>query len=555
MGLSLLVSIVETAGVSVIMPFIAVASDFKLVETNDYYKWAYEFFNFSDSTSFVISFGLVLLCFYIFRSGVNLFYFYMLGRFTQGRNHLLGVRLFDNYMHLSYRNFVDKNSSEVTKTIITEAHFLVSVLQAVLFIFTEILVVVFIYSMMLYANVKITISLTAALATVAILLVKFFAKKVKAEGIKREKYQKYFYEVIHSTLGNFKLIKLQAHNKKVLEKFSSASHGYAESNIAAGLIGHIPRLLLESIAFGLVIVTVVFIVWRFKSEIVSFLPIISMFVLGLYRLMPSINRIISSYNSILYNLRAVDIIYDNLNMERENLSDEEVSFDGKISLKGVSFSYKPEQNILKDVNLVINKGDKVAFIGKSGGGKSTLVDIIIGLFRPEKGQIYVDDKELSDSNIKKYREKVGYIPQSVYLFDGTVAENVAFEFEYDESKVREVLQKANILEFLEESPDGIHTNVGEGGICLSGGQKQRIAIARALYNDPEILVLDEATSALDKDTESRIMNEIYTVSEDKTLIVIAHRLSTLQRCEKVYEIRNGIVSKVENPNERTPHDL
>ena len=190
------------------------------------------------------------------------------------------------------------------------------------------------------------------------------------------------------------------------------------------------------------------------------------------------------------------------------------------------------------ISLKIYKGDKVAFIGESGSGKSTLVDLIIGVYKPQNGQISIDGVALSSENIKSWRKKVGYIPQTIYLFDGTVGENVAFGHEYDEAKIIEALKKANIYDFL-LLKEGINTKVGDGGIQLSGGQKQRIGIARALYSDPEVLVLDEATSALDNETEAKIMDEIYEVSAHKTLIVIAHRLSTIERCNKKFKIING----------------
>ena len=215
-------------------------------------------------------------------------------------------------------------------------------------------------------------------------------------------------------------------------------------------------------------------------------------------------------------------------------------YSKKITIENLSFEYEESIPILKDINIEIKKGSKIAFIGESGSGKSTLVDIIIGLYKPQNGSIKSDNKILDNLNIKSWRSKVGYIPQSVYLFDGTVGENVAFGSKYDKEKIDEVLKKAKIYDFL-NTKLGQDTLVGEGGILLSGGQKQRIAIARALYIDPEILVLDEATSALDDKTEKKIMNEIYDVSSDKTLIIIAHRLTTLERCEKIYKLSNGTI--------------
>jgi ATP-binding cassette subfamily B protein/ATP-binding cassette subfamily C protein len=197
--------------------------------------------------------------------------------------------------------------------------------------------------------------------------------------------------------------------------------------------------------------------------------------------------------------------------------------------------------VIKNISFEINIGEKVAVTGESGSGKTTLVDIIIGIYRPLQGSLYVDNVLIDKANIRSWRSKIGYIPQNIYLFDGTVAENVCFGYKPDEDKVIRVLKKVKIWDFL-ETKEGINTLVGEGGLQLSGGQKQRIGIARALYNDPEILVLDEATSSLDNNTEAQIMDEIYDVSGNKTLIIIAHRLSTVERCNKRIHIEDGKIS-------------
>ena len=236
--------------------------------------------------------------------------------------------------------------------------------------------------------------------------------------------------------------------------------------------------------------------------------------------------------------KSLDIVHNELLYDTENFGKEEICFKDKISLQHIVFGFEDNKEIFKGLDLEIKRGEKVAFVGESGAGKSTLVDIIISLYKPIEAKIFIDNKELNEANISSWRRKIGYIPQNIYLFDGSVGENVTFGREVDSQKIVESLKKANIWDFLEEK-DGLNTRVGEGGIQLSGGQKQRIAIARALYGDPEILVLDEATSALDNETESKIMDEIYDASEGKTLIIIAHRLSTTKRCERIVKIEGG----------------
>lgn len=535
---SIIISIVETVGISAIMPFIAVANDFSLVQSNEHYHFVYQLLGFTTSANFVIAFGLVLVFFYIFRSAINLFYFYMLARFSNGRYHLIVYRLFENYLGLSYKEFVKKNSSTLTKVIVNEANNLTMLFQAALFMISEIFIVMLIYTMLLYVNWKITLVLTLALAINALFLVSTVSKKIKKEGSVREAVQKKFYEIINRSFGNFKLIKLSTNDKEILSEFAHESYGFARANIKNQTLQNFPRLFLEAIGFGIVASIVTYLVYKYQSDISSAMGLLSMFVLGLYRLMPSMNRILSGYNQIMFYHKSLDIIHNDLMYDSEDLGNENIIFDKAIDLKSISFEYDEEKLVLNHIDLKIQKGEKIALVGESGSGKSTLVDLVIGLYKPKEGQILVDGKEIAEKNIKAWRRKVGYIPQTVYLFDGTVKENVVFGAKLDDKRVDEVLKQAKIYDFL-QTKNGADTIVGEGGIMLSGGQKQRIAIARALYKDPDILVLDEATSALDSETEEQIMNEIYEISKEKTLIIIAHRLSTVQRCEKIYEIKDG----------------
>ncbi|ADG94195.1 ABC transporter related protein [Arcobacter nitrofigilis DSM 7299] len=535
---SVLIALIETIGVAAIMPFISVASDFNMIESNNYYKIFYNFFEFKSNVDFVIVFGCLLICFYIIRGGLNILYFYFLAKFSKGRTHLLAFRLFENYLGMNYHQFISRNSSELSKLIINETQNLTAMLSAVLLMISEVFVVMFIYSAMLYINWKITLVMTLFLTLNALFLVKKISPIIKNQGTIREEYQKNFFEILNSTFGNFKIIKLQSNDKLILNRFNNASYGFSKSGIINETLSHFPRVFLETLGFGIIASVVVYLVFRYESDISSSLGVLSMFILGLYRLMPSSNRLLSSYNQILYYHKSLDLIHNDLMYDCEKLGDEKVIFQKIIRLNNLTFGYSEKTKVLENINLDIKKGEKIAFVGASGSGKSTMVDIIIGLFRPLSGDIQIDGIVINESNIKSLRKKVGYIPQSVYLFDGTVAENISFGLEYDELKIKEVLKRSKILNFLEEHQNGINTFVGEGGIKLSGGQKQRIAIARALYQEPEILVLDEATSALDEAIEKEIMDEIYNISKDKTLIIIAHRLSTIDRCEKVYRIEN-----------------
>jgi ABC-type multidrug transport system fused ATPase/permease subunit len=540
--ISIVVSFIEMIGVGAILPFINIASNFENIHLNAYTEKIYTFFHFNTDVNFVIAIGIALLIFYILRSLLNLGYFYLLAKFSKGRYHLIAYRLFENYLGMSYRAFIDKNSADLSKSIISEAQNMTNLISGLLLMLSELFVVIFLYAIMLYINWKITLLITLLLAINALFLTMTVSRAIKKAGSSQEEHQKKFFEIIQSSLGNFKLMKLTSNTTSILEKFSHASSSYASANIRNETLSHFPRLFLEALGFGIIIFIVIYLVSKYQSDISSQLALISMFVLGLYRLMPSANRILTGYNQILFYKSSLDIIHNDLMYDPENLGNTAIPFDHSVSLHHISFEYTDAKPILSNLFLTINKGDKIAFIGESGSGKSTLIDIIIGLYRPKKGSITVDDIPLNESNIKAWRSKIGYIPQSIYLFDGTVAQNVTFGKPINNNQIKESLRQANILEFLESYHEGINTIVGEGGIKLSGGQRQRIAIARALYGNPEVLILDEATSALDTDTEAKIMEEIYRICEHKTLIIIAHRLSTIQWCQKKYTLKNHSIS-------------
>lgn len=535
--MSIFLSVIETVGISAIMPFITLASDPSKIVSNKYSKMVYDSFEFSTTTNFMIFFGLFLIGFYIFRAIYSMFYNYILNKFAFGRFHAFAFRLFKNYTNLPYKRFVKRNSAELIKTIVNEASNLSFYIQSLLLMFSEFFTVVLLYALLLLMDWKMTLVLTILLGAKVLFLLFFLKKRIEKEGTRRSTMQSKFYKILNETFGNFKIIKLIQNEEKLYSEFSSISHGYAKANIVSNTLNQLPRLSLETIGFSVLIGIVVYVLFEYNDA--SFvLPIISMYALALYRILPALNRILSNYNTLLFLSNSLDIVYSDLSYTPQTEGKDFIDFKNKIELTNVSFEYNKNKKVLENINISINKGDKVAFVGESGSGKSTLVDLIIGLYKPLSGEIVIDDKKLTSDNVKSYRSKVGYIPQSIYLFDGTVGENVAFGYEYDKEKIMEVLKKANIYDFL-SSKEGIDTLVGDGGIQLSGGQKQRIGIARALYSDPEILVLDEATSALDNETEAKIMDEIYETSQDKTLLIIAHRLSTIERCDRKIMLSNG----------------
>ncbi|MDO7253944.1 ABC transporter ATP-binding protein [Helicobacter cappadocius] len=527
-------SVVETLGISIIMPFITFASNpDRILNTSISFKF-YQWMHFSSTLNFMLFFSGALVVFYIFRAFYSIFYNYSLNRFAFGKSHYFAYRLFCKSTELSYFDFTKKNTDKIRVSVGEEAQNVSQYIQNFLQMFAEVFTIALMYVLLLLVSWKMTLVLTVIMALQILFIIKTVSKKIKKQGDKRAMIETQFGKIITQTFGNFKFIKLKGNQKEIYEVFERTSSHRANIFTKFQTLNSIPKSFLETIGFILLISCVAYILVRY-NDVSAVIPIISMYALALYRILPSANKILTNYNAMSFYKKALSNVYENLTYQTELEDNKPCEFEKSIELKNVSFAYNDSKPVIENFNLIINKGDKVAFCGPSGAGKSTLVDIIIGIYKPKKGEIFIDGFKLDNHNLPAWRKKIGYIPQTIYLFDGNVAENVAFGSEMNKEKLISACKKANIWEFLEQH-NGLETIVGEGGILLSGGQKQRIGIARAIYDDPEILVLDEATSALDTDTEEKIMNEIYDVAKNKTLLVIAHRLNTIKRCNKKIDI-------------------
>ena len=541
---SIIISLSEVVGLSTIVPFMAMVTNQNIIFENKYLKVIYNFFNFESTKNFIFYFGITIVIIFLIKNILNIFFNYVLVSFTRNNYYKFTNRLMNNYLKYSYQNFVKKNSNDLIKNITIEANWVVVLIQNCLMMVSEICVVVFIYIVMLYVDLKITLFVSIFMG-INILLIKYFLiNKVKKWGKDRFDATQEYYQIIGSTFGNYKFIKLQSDDKSILNNFKTSCKKYTEVDKKYTFVQPVPRLILEFLGFSIVVVLIIFSVMMYdENGLAKIMPVISVFFIGLYRILPSVNRIINYYQVVVFYKKSLDIIAEELESEVENIENNPIELNKKIELKNICFEFEEGKEVLKNINLNIFKGEKVAFVGESGSGKTTLVDLITGLYKPKNGNIYLDNIKLEDKNIGYWRQSIGYIPQEVYLFDGTIADNVVFNREYNEERLIESLKKARIWEFLKKK-EGIKTIVGDRGIMLSGGQKQRIAIARALYDNPEVLVLDEATSALDSETEEEIMKEIYDVSKDRTLIIVAHRLTTLKDCDRIFVINNGGIERI-----------
>jgi len=532
-------SLVETLGISAIMPFISLASDPGLLASG-WYKKAFDYSGAASAESFIIVLGVVIIAFYLFRAVYSVLLAYFMNRFSIGIYKHLSKRILNIVLSVSYKVYTQKNSAELMRTIGGETGEVSGVTLNVLQLCSELFTVTMVYAIIIILNWKMTLIVTAILLFLVLLLLSVLIKTSKKQGVIRLESGRKMSRALMETLKNYKFVKLKGNEEGILNTYGSAIEVHTHSQVVTNVLGAVPKSILESIGFSFLVAAVISIIWLYHDT-AKIIPTISMYALALYRILPSIHRMLGNINSIAYAQRTLENVNENLHQPIETEGSNPIEFTRSIRLEDVSFKYLTGGEVLTGISLEINKGEKVAITGESGSGKSTLVDIIIGLNKPISGKMYIDDTALADDNIRSWRKKIGYIPQSIYLFDGTVAENVAFGSIPNEEQIKKALQKANIWDFLAQK-EGIHTRVGDGGIQLSGGQQQRIGIARALYDDPEILVLDEATSALDTETEQKIMDEIYDVSAQKTLIIIAHRLSTVERCDRKIRIEQGKIT-------------
>ncbi|MBY0353741.1 ABC transporter ATP-binding protein [Candidatus Babeliales bacterium] len=539
---SVLVSIVETLSLSAIMVFISIATNFNSALTGRFLGKFSALFGFSRPSELVLFLGFSLLVFYLLRAGLNVIHIYYTNKFSHMRQHYFASRLFERYLQFTYRDFVQKTSTSMSQVILAYSSNVTQIISTLLMMFAEIFTVVCIYSMLFYVNWKMTLVLSVVLIVKVLIVLKAFTHKITQAGLESKKYSEQMAVSYTASFCNFKFLKLISNNKLIQSRFSTATLGLARANTVNAVWQALPRFILETIGFSLLVGAIMYVVYRY-NDAQFVIPMVSMYALAFYRFLPSINKLVTGYNQLMFNKHVLEPVHDFLHHDYEELGNKEIVFESAIALKNLSFSYGPKAQVLEHVNLVLKKGLRVGFVGESGAGKSTIADIIMGLFVPQKGGVYVDDVRLTQENLKCWRRKIGYIPQDVYLFHGTVAENVVCGRAFDETMIIDALKKARMYDFL-MSKDGIYTRLGEGGINVSGGQKQRIAIARALYANPEVLVLDEATSSLDNETEEHIMDEIYQVDRNKTLIIIAHRLSTIERCDVVYKVDGGCVMQV-----------
>ena len=542
------VAIIETFGVVLIIPFIEIASNPEVINSNYQLNLINEFFQFSNTNRFILFLGISYFFYLIFSQAFKAVIMYLQLRYTFSLEASISKRLLESYLRQTYSWFLDKHSGDMGKGILSEVaetiHYSLNPLLAMI---SQLFLTILLITLIVLVNPLVALITLLFLLVLNLLIFNKVKNWIKLIGINKVNHNERRYKTVVEAFGAIKEIKLSGIEKIYSNKFSSAANDFSTANSNVQIVSILPKYLLEALSFGFLIL---FILYNLSlgNNLTEVLPILSMFAFAALRLIPAFQQIFSSLNKINFSTKGLDdILYrlnENKNLEISKKTNNSLQIKNKIEINNLNFVY-PNSNrmALNKINLSIQSGKKIGIVGSTGSGKTTLVDILLGLLKPTNGIISVDGNEIGKLGLREWQNSIGYVPQNIFLSDKTIAENIAFGLsleELDIERVKKVCIIASLDNFInEELEKNYFTEVGERGIRLSGGQRQRIGIARALYNNPSLLVLDEATSALDNLTEKLIIESIANHSKNITTIIIAHRLNTIKNCDCIYYLENG----------------
>lgn len=530
-------AILETYSIFIVYMFMRVVQDPNLVHR--YAKWL----PYSLSTKhYTLIFGCAAILIYVVKGLLNFFNSNSITHYSEQIQVRMSNYLYSSYLGMPYVDFIKQNPPEVENIVRGCVQRYSDSVLSIISMMVDFVAILLIIIMLLMLNWQLLLVVSVFFAIVIKFFVMSTVKKSKSVGELFFTFSDKCAKTVYNSMFNYKMLKLTGMNESLIKQFAAEIQDVSMTNSKRVLLSNLPRIGLEVICFVALIFAVMLGV-LFTNSPGYVISLATLFLFVLMKILPSMMKMSYALQGLAFSIPFIEKIPTYGSMNVEDLDNEQVLFTQNINLVNIGFWYLEENKILQNINLQINKGERVGIIGPSGVGKSTLQDIIIGLLTPKTGYLAIDGVRIDNQSLKSWRGKIGYIPQEIYLYNGTVAENIVLNREYDEEKIVQCLKKAHIYDFLLEK-EGIHTLVGNNGVMLSGGQKQRIGIARALYTNPEVLVLDEATSALDQATEASIMEDIYQESTGQTLIIITHRLSTLSGCNKIFTIsKDGIEVK------------
>lgn len=555
-GLAMLMivgSILELLAVAVFNPFIEVLMQTSSIEDDSFLKLFFAHIHLNGIERYLVVLSALIAVIYLVKNIYLSFLQNTILSFSYTTRMNLATRLLTTYMNEPYTFHLSKNIAEMQRCLQSDTSQFMSLINSCLQLTVEMVTCLALATYLFHTSHSITVVI-GVLLLLCIGLFFMISKKVSSRlGRQNERYNAKLFQWINQSLGGIKELKILQREEYFIDSYKTNYKKLIWGARVNELISALPKYIVETVAMvGLVFAIIIKLLFG-HGALETFIPQIAVFAVAAFRLLPSVGRVNAYINSIMYNKASLDMIYDDLKeIDSEPVQEAEWQgekenwiFNKGVIVEHVTYHYPDSDvEVLHDISMEIPKGKTVALIGPSGAGKTTLADIILGLLPPTSGVVRMDQHNIYE-NLRSWREKLGYIPQTIYLSDDTIRNNIAFgiyQEQIDDNAIWKALEKAQLKEFVQGLENGLDTYVGDRGVRLSGGQRQRIGIARALYHDPEILVLDEATSALDSSTEQAVMESIESLQGLKTMIIIAHRLTTIKNADLVYEVSGGNVT-------------
>lgn len=552
---------VEMLGISAVLPFVQAMMSLDKMMNNQNVAGILQYFHITSGTTLILLLGVGIIVIYVAKNLYLLALALVTARYQTGVQKDLAIYMLHQYVKRPYIYFVNNNSNVIMRNIDFDTNGISVMIQSGMKVLSEALTVLLVCGLLFVTDAGLAGGIMVIAAACMLSIVFGCRNKIKENGAAQRHYAMMKSKSLRELLEGIKEVQVMNRRDWFVEGYETNVDKNRKTVVVQNMLNILPEKTIEAVCIAGLIGMVCFRILQGTNP-QDFVPQLAVFAVAAFRILPSIARIVSNLNTALFQKPALQSVYENLkDIERYNTEMQEiydrasvddslqnVLFEHELTIRAVSWQYPgAEKEVLSGLNMVIKKNQSVAFIGESGSGKTTLGDIILGLFRPQKGQVLLDGIDIITIPAN-WSRLVGFVPQAVFLTDDTIRSNVAFgidEKQIDDEKVWRALEQAQLKRFVETLPDGLETIVGEDGIKFSGGQKQRIAIARALYNEPEILLLDEATAALDTETETAVMESIEALQGRITMIIIAHRLTTIRKCDAIYEIKEGKAVKQE----------
>jgi ATP-binding cassette, subfamily B, bacterial PglK len=558
LAMALVMAFIDMIGVASILPFVAVLANPSVIETNIILKTMLQFsnkFGVETNQQFLFALGIIVFVLFITSIAFKALTTYLQLVFINMREYTIGKRLIDNYANQPYSWVLSKHSADLGKSILSEVNLVVqNSINPLMQIITQIFVATALISLLIFHDPKLSLIACLALIITYVLTYIFIRGSLRHLGEQRLKNNKLRFTAVSELFNAFKEIKVGALEKNFIKRFADPAKTLAKHEASSKVLASLPHFALEAIAFGGMLLLILFLMSRSGGTLDTVLPIIALYALAGYRLMPALQKIYASIVQLRFVGPSLDALFEDLErLTPINLNENHspLKFNKEIILNHVYYNYPNSSNkVLKDISLSIPARSTVGIVGSTGSGKTTTVDIILGLLKAKKGTLEIDDVIINKDNCRSWQRTIGYVPQQIYIADDTVAANIAFGVDYkdiNQEAVEYAAKISNLHEFvINELPIKYETKVGERGVKLSGGQRQRIGIARALYHKPQLLIMDEGTSSLDNITEHIVMETISKIKKDFTIILIAHRLNSVKNCDNIFVLQNGQVKEQGN---------